>query len=372
VKTVIVAGHVCVDLTPALDAPPGIEPGRLVQVGPLAMSAGGCVGNTGAALAALGVTTRLVAEVGDDRLGAALTDLLAASGTDTSGVSHVPGRGTSYSIVVDVPGRDRTFWHHIGANADFVGEGVLERIAVAGPDGAILHLGYPTHLPALYADDGAALIRLVAAARSAGAIVSLDMAEIDPTSDATAVDWESLLARTLPEVDVVKASTDDLAAMLPRRAGSGGGSIDPAAWADVLVGLGTAVALVTAGEDGLFVRTGSRQRIRAAAVAIADKPLDWAVREIWVPPLAKRVVTTTGAGDTAAAGLLRGLAGGLGPEESTWLAAAAAAARISGRPVGDAFAIAGASESPPPAREWPSGWKLGDARVYLGPRDQEV
>jgi sugar/nucleoside kinase (ribokinase family) len=372
VKTIIVAGHVCVDLTPALDMPPGIEPGRLVQVGPLTMSAGGCVGNTGAALAALGVATQLVAEVGQDRLGAALTDLLAASGADASGISGVDGRGTSYSIVVDVPGRDRTFWHHIGANADFVGAGVLERIATAGSDGVILHLGYPTHLPGLYAEGGAALIRLVGGAHEAGAIVSLDMAEIDPVSGAAAVDWESLLARTLPAVGVVKASVDDLVAMLPGRARAGALALDPLAWADALIGLGAAVALVTAGARGLFVRTGTAERIRAAAPALADESGDWIGREIWASPMARRIVTTTGAGDTAAAGFLRGLAGGLGPEESASISSAAAAARISGRPVADAFDIAEAFELSPPAREWPPGWRLGPTCVYLGPRDKEV
>ena len=133
-RPVIVAGHVCVDLTPALDAPPGMEPGRLIQVGPLAMSAGGCVGNTGAALAALGVPTHLVASAGSDELGRVLIALLAATSADTSGVSRLDGRGTSYTIVVDVPGRDRTFWHHLGANAAFDGTGVIVSHIDTGAD----------------------------------------------------------------------------------------------------------------------------------------------------------------------------------------------------------------------------------------------
>jgi sugar/nucleoside kinase (ribokinase family) len=383
-KPVIVAGHVCLDLTPALDSPPSIEPGRLIGVGPLAISPGGCVSNTGLALAALGVPTQLVAAAGSDELGRVLVELLAASAADTAGIARLAGRDTSYSVVVDFAGRDRTFWHHIGANAAFDGGGVVEMVEKAargagGPasEGArdasgaavepILHLGYSTHLPALYAEGGAALIRLVDAARAAGAMVSLDMAEIAPASDARAVDWERLLARTLPAVDVMKASVDDLAAMMPGRDGLG-----PIDWADLLVDLGAAAALVTAGPDGLYLRTGSEARIAGAAQTLRSATPDWSNRELRVPSLAARVLATTGAGDAAAAGFLAGLAQGLGPAESALLSAAAAATRISGRPIGQAYELAAAFV---PADEPPGGsprWSVGPDRVYHGPRDGEA
>lgn len=366
-KPVIVAGHVCVDLTPALDGPPAMEPGRLIQVGPLALSAGGCVGNAGPALASLGVPTRLVANVGSDQLGRLLVGLLATSGADSSGITCLVGEATSYSIVVDVAGRDRTFWHHVGANSTFDGTGVVDRIeaagsgATAGDRDAILHIGYPTHLPALYSNGGAALVGLVRAAREAGATVSIDMAEIAPASDARAVDWESLLARALPSVDVVKASVDDLAAMMPRHAGTG-----PIAWGDALVALGAAVALVTAGSDGLYLRTAPGARIRDAARPLREASPDWADRELWAPPFVSRVVRTTGAGDAAAAGFVGGLALGRSLAQCAALSAASAAARISGRPIGDAYELAASFE---PAGDLRSGWSLGRDRVYHGPRD---
>jgi sugar/nucleoside kinase (ribokinase family) len=336
-RPVVVAGHVCLDLTPALDSPPAVEPGRLVAVGPLALSPGGCVSNTGLGLAALGVPTQLVADVGSDELGRVLVELLAASGADTGGIARLEGRVTSYSIVVDFPGRDRTFWHHVGANAAFDGSGVVERIekAARAEEEPILHLGYATHLPALYAEAGAALVGLVEAARSAGAMVSLDMAEITPGTEARAVDWEGLLARALPAVDVIKASVDDLAAMMPGRAGLGSSE-----WADLLVKLGAAVALVTAGADGLDLRTGSEGRIGDADRALRAVPRDWSNRQLHIPSLATEIMATTGAGDAAAAGLLAALAQGLGPAESALLSAAAAATRISGRPIGQARELA--------------------------------
>jgi sugar/nucleoside kinase (ribokinase family) len=367
VKPVIVAGHVCVDLTPALETAPAMEPGRLIQVGHLAISAGGCVGNTGPALASLGVPTQLAANAGADQLGRILVGLLAASGADTTGVTCLDGQATSYSIVVDIPGRDRTFWHHVGANSAFDGAGIVDRIKAAaarGADGsrdAILHVGYPTHLPALYGNGGQALVSLVGAARQLGATISIDMAEIDPTAEARAVDWESILARTLPGVDVVKASVDDLAAMMPRHVGAA-----PIAWGDTLVSLGAAVALVTAGSDGLYVRTAPGARIQDAARPLREASPGWTDRELWVPPLASRVVRTTGAGDAAAAGFVAGLSLDRGPAECAALSAASAAARISARPIGDAYELAASFE---PAGDLRPDWSAGRDRVYHGPRD---
>jgi sugar/nucleoside kinase (ribokinase family) len=368
VRPVVVAGHICLDLTPALDLPPAVEPGRLLAVGPLALSPGGCVSNTGLGLAALGVPTQLVADVGTDELGRVLIKLLANSAADTAGIARLEGRVTSYSVVVDFPGRDRTFWHHVGANSAFDGAGVIDRLKTAtrAKREPILHLGYVTHLPALYAGGGAALVRLLEAARSAGALVSLDMAEITPGTEARSVDWEGLLARTLPSVDVVKASTDDLAAMMPGRAGPGA-----AEWADLLVKLGAAVALVTAGADGLDLRTGSDARIGRAAGALRTAPEEWLNRQFHVLPLTTEVVATTGAGDAAAGGFLAGLAEGLGPAESALLSAAAAAARISGRPMGEARHLAATTappDRPPVARQ---GWSVGPDRVCHGPLDRE-
>lgn len=367
VKPVIVAGHVCVDLTPTLDAPPVIEPGRLVQVGPLSMSAGGCVGNTGLALAALGVPAQLVANVGSDRLGDALLAMLAGAGLGVDGIRGLAGRGTSYSVVMDVPGRDRTIWHHIGANESFRGDGVIERLREAGP-GAILHLGYPTHLPGLYGDDGRGLIELVGRARRAGAIVSIDMAEIDPASAAQSVDWRTLLGRILPKVDVLKASVDDLASCLPAARLPGSGSEErssssrlktrePIEWADELIGLGASVALVTAGADGLYLRTAPEVRLG----------VEWSNRELWVPPVAERVLATTGAGDTAAGGFIAGLADGRGPEDCVALSAAAAAARIAGRPIADAWQL-GAGPAIPGRLLTRPGWTRGRHHVFHGPR----
>jgi sugar/nucleoside kinase (ribokinase family) len=330
-----------------------MEPGRLVQVGPLAMSVGGCVGNTGLALAALGVPARLVASVGQDRLGDALVAMLAGAGLAVEGIARLPDRGTSYSIVMDVPGRDRTIWHHIGANEAFTGEGAMASIRAAGT-GGIVHFGYPTHLPGLYGDGGKGLIELVEETHAAGATISIDMAEIDPLSAAHSVDWRALLTRILPSLDILKASVDDLFAALGGREGRGA-----LEWADELLSLGARAALVTAGAEGLCLRTG-------AATGLGD---EWRSRELWAAPIARRVIVTTGAGDTAAAGFLAGLADGRSPEECVALACRAAAARISGRSLAEAWQLDSLPAAAPPRRP---GWSIDRYLVHHGSRDKEV
>ena len=69
---VVVAGHVSLDVFPALYGPLTIEPGRLVVVGPAVLSTGGVVANTGGALHRLGVRVGMVAKVGADVFGRAV------------------------------------------------------------------------------------------------------------------------------------------------------------------------------------------------------------------------------------------------------------------------------------------------------------
>src|SRR5690349_21711854 len=200
----IVAGHVCVDLIPQLEALPDVGPGELAEVGPLTAAPGGCVANTGGMLAALGADVAVAGDAGDDPLGALLETMLAARGVDTTQIRRRAGETTSYSLVLEAPGRDRAFWHHVGANAAFDGAAV----DLGGTD--LLHVGYPSLLPALTADGGAALAALLARAREQGAVTSLDLAVIDPASDAARLDWAHLLARLMPLVDVISPSIEDL------------------------------------------------------------------------------------------------------------------------------------------------------------------
>jgi sugar/nucleoside kinase (ribokinase family) len=335
----VVAGHICVDLRPRLHGQAPIAPGLLSEVGPLAVAPGGCVGNTGLALAALGVPTRLVADVGDDELGRVLAELLAARGA-CADLAVVPGAATSYSVVIEPPGVDRSFWHHAGANAGFDGA----RVEVGGA--AVVHIGYPTLLPGLARHGGAPLVELLRRFRAAGATVSIDLSTV-----ADGHDWADVVSAALPHADVVTPSIDDLVSIFA-------GDAEPPEWAEALVKAGAAVALVTAGEQGMFLRTAGRERLEGAGGALWPLAQAWADAELWAPAPIVDVASTTGAGDAAAAGLLAGMLSCDGPEEALLLAVSAAASRITG--------AAASSVVLRPARR--PGWTATTGGVLHGPR----
>lgn len=317
-KTAIV-GHLCVDLRPHLPVPPTLEPGTLMQVGPLAIGLGGAVANTGRVLARLGHPVVGWGAVGPDDLGAIVRSRLAGlPGFDFRPVP-VPA-GTSYTIVVEPPGTDRVFWHHPGSN----GELDLAGVAVDGVE--LLHFGYPSLLPGVCADAGSALQALFGRAAATGVVTSLDLAWVDPGSPAAAVDWPALLRRILPLTDILSPSYDDLACIfdLPTRYDAA----TAADLVDLLLEWGAGVVMITAGADGLVLGSGGARRLERLSACGADTA-GWAGVRLAVPARQlSRQATTTGAGDAATAGLLAGLRSGCGPLGAAELAVQVAAAVI--------------------------------------------
>jgi len=322
-RSVVVAGHVCLDFIPEIPAAAATQPGELLEVGPLAVAAGGCVANTGGDLAALGADVQVVGDAGDDELGTLLVALLRARGAGTGQIRLRAGCSTSYSLVFEPGGQDRSFWHHVGANADFDGSAV--DLAGAG----LLHVGYPSLLPALIADGGRPLEALLERARAAGLTTSLDLAVIDPASPAARVNWPALLGRVLPLVDVFSPSIDDIRTAL--QLDVGGEPSELRALARRLLELGPAIVMLTAGAAGLQLSTGDATRLRTAGAVFDGRPEQaWSGQEHFTPPPPVEVRTTLAAGDAATAGLLYGLLAGLDPRETLALAARTAAERISG------------------------------------------
>jgi len=316
-----VTGLICVDLFPELVGDEQITPGVLVEVGPMALRPGGCVANTGRDLHALGASVRLIGDVGDDELGSTLVHILSESGIDCQGIRQVTGAATSYSLVFEPPGRDRAFWHHVGANALFDGARIKPE------DVDLVHLGYPALLPALYAAEGAVLRSLLARVRRSGATTSLDLSTIAPGSPAAHVDWESLLVGTLPLVDVLSPSVDDVvsALRLPRPASRA----ETAALARHLLDMGAAVVLLTDGPSGMHLVTARANRFRTAGRCFVERG-QWADRELFLPAVASLHTVTTGAGDAATAGLLYGVLAAKSARQAASLAADLAAFRVEG------------------------------------------
>lgn len=356
--SVVVAGHVCIDLIPRL--PSGARsprPGALEPVGPLTFAIGGCVGNTGVALHRLGLPTTLVARVGDDPLGRLLTALVRAAVPPAACRLQVtPGAATSYSLITNRPGEDRGIAHFAGVNDRFVAADVPAALLARASH---LHVGYPPLMAAMVADDGRELVALLRTAREHGATTSVDMAAVRTAAGERGVDWRRLLAAVLPHVDVFLPSLDEVAHMLGRRVrrdAVGRPTLASVARiADELLELGVAVAGVKLGAAGLYARTAD-----AGAPAASRLPDPWRGRELYAPVFEADVIGTTGAGDATVAGFLFGLLSGMAPDDAIVAACAVGGASTE--------AVDGTSSVP----AWPvvaerlaDGWRQAPAR--LGP-----
>ncbi len=316
---VAVVGHVCVDIRPQLSGPPTLEPGTLRQVGPVTITMGGAVANTGRVLAVLGTPVVGWAAVGSDDLGAIIRSHLGRIPGFTFQAQTV-AVGSSYTIVLEPPELDRAFWNYPGSNAELD----LDRVSLDGID--LLHFGYPSLMPGICADRGAGLIELFGRARRAGIATSLDLAWIDPQSEAGDVDWAAFLERILPVTDILCPSYDDLACVfdLPGRFDAGAA----ASVMERLLGWGAGIVTVTAGADGMLLAVGESGRLSRLA-SCGLRPDDWSGARLRVPARTlSRRATTTGAGDAATAGLLSGLRSGLPPRAALEFAAEVAAAVI--------------------------------------------
>ena len=182
----VVAGHVCLDISPAFpplrpDAPLSelLRPGSLTQVGGATISTGGSVSNTGLSLLQLGMRVELMGKIGDDLFARGILDLLAPRGLDKSMV-RVPGEQTSYTIVLAPPGFDRAFLHCPGANDTFGADDIQYPVVARA---RLFHLGYPPLMRRLYRNGGIELADLFRRVKALGAVTtSLDMSLPDPAS----------------------------------------------------------------------------------------------------------------------------------------------------------------------------------------------
>ena len=365
----VVAGHVSLDVTPTLYGPLKLEPGRLVVVGPVVMSTGGVVCNTGLALHRLGVRVGLIAKVGPDMFGTAVRDSLARHGEHlASGIQTCADQPTSYTIVINPPGVDRTFLHCSGANQTFGADDVPDE---ALRDVRLFHFGYPPLMPLMYADGGAELRALYERVHAAGAATSLDLCVPDPESDAGRVDWPGVLAHALPFVDVFAPSLDELLFMFERHTGAPRAASSPATppdlaqlttLGDLLTRMGAAVVAIKLGDLGLYLRTTpDASRMLAFCERIGLQTEDWLDRELLAPCFTPRAVNgTTGSGDATIGGLLAALLRGAGPAQAaTWATAVGACSVEAADPT------SGIPDWDRLARRVADGWSRQDLGIRL-------
>ncbi|GII61246.1 sugar kinase [Sphaerisporangium krabiense] len=285
--TVLTLGVHIVDVLarPVESIPPGQDTHLVEQI---RVTAAGAAAGTAVALAKLGVPVASAGAVGVDELGDLLLMIMSRHGVDVGGVVRKPGEQTAASILPIRPDGGRPSFHVPGANLVYaladLDPGALTRARVIHLGGVDVTFGL--HDPAF--------LELLASAREAGAVVTMDllsnMAELMPGARAF-----------LPYVDYFLPNEEQALLI------SGAPGVEEAA--RLLLEDGPAGVLVTRGAEGSLVAT-----------------FDGLVR---VPALETPVVDTTGCGDAYCAGFIAGLLEGQDLTTAARLGAAVAA-RVAG------------------------------------------
>lgn len=326
-KKVVVAGHICLDITPVFPEKKVdqlsdiLSPGKLIQMGAADVHTGGCVANTGLAMKLLGADVTLMCKLGKDAFGQMVMNILMDHHV-TCSVIRAEKESTSYSVVLAVPGIDRIFLHNPGANNTFTAKEISKKVL---EETALFHFGYPTLMQSMYENDGEELLNVLKCARESGCATSLDMAAVDPNSEAGAADWEKILEKTLPYVDFFVPSIEELCYMLDkerfaewqkRAAGRDITEVldiekDVKPLARQCMDFGVKVLLIKCGAPGMYYCTADKLALRQISSRVELNVDDWADREgfekSYVP---EKILSGTGAGDTSIAAFLTAMLDG--------------------------------------------------------------
>jgi sugar/nucleoside kinase (ribokinase family) len=339
----IVAGHLCLDIIPQFPIDAGAElsaylaPGRLAEVGPMMLSGGGAVSNTGLNLARLGVNTRLMGKLGDDLFGQAILNLVRQHGPELAeAMVVVPGETSSYTVVINPPHIDRIFLHCPGTNHTFGADDVRYDLVA---EARLFHFGYPPLMGRFYADQGRELEEMYRRARATGVTTSLDMVMPDPAGPSGQVDWLAVMRRVMPHVHLFLPSVEEWLFMVdrarfehlsvtvgPEQMLWSLGEDEIRALGRTALELGAQVVLLKLGARGLYLRTGAIVELGRAGPSDLGP---WRDRELWQPAFRPdQVLGTTGAGDATIAGFLAALLRDVPPERALSIAAAVGACNV--------------------------------------------
>lgn len=340
---IIAAGHICLDITPVFSANTPcsaigdlLEPGKLIQMKGADVHTGGSVANTGLALKLLGADVALMGKVGNDAFGGMVRDILAQHGA--GGLIVDESSATSYSVVLAVPGVDRIFLHDPGANNTFSNQDIPEE---ALENAVLFHFGYPPLMKRMYENEGNELTYIFRRIKEKGIATSLDMAAVDPASEAGKADWCRILKNVLPYTDFFLPSFEELCFMLDRekyhRLSQAGVDMtklldmeqDVMPLAETCLQMGAKAVLIKCGTRGMYYRTAEESALRFVGRRLNLDISQWSGREGLQPCFRADVVLSgTGAGDTSIAAYLAALLQGKSPEACAALAAAEGACAV--------------------------------------------
>jgi len=309
----VVCGSCVIDLLcRPVDLAKPIGHGVLHEVGPMEVTAGGIVSNSGITMARLGMNVGAFSYVGDDAWGPVVRDIYRREGVDDSPLRVHPSGATSTTVVTIDPSGERSFLHCVGAPRQMTGKTLLNEMDL-WRQARMLLLGYYSLMPNLEPD----LPEAFAAVREAGCMTAMDAAGSGGTMQP--------LEQILPHLDVWVPSKAEAVNQT--------GEDDPEKIMAVYRGCGAPgiVGVKLGGADGVMLSGAD-----GAAVYVPS----------CTPP--GDVVDTTGAGDSFYAGLLTGLLRGMPLADAGRLGAAAAACCVTvlggnagGRCLADTAALAG-------------------------------
>ncbi|MBE5938562.1 MAG: carbohydrate kinase family protein [Lachnospiraceae bacterium] len=344
-KKVIVAGHICLDITPVFSGKrvsgvsEVLQPGKLLEMGPADVHTGGSVANTGLAMKFFGADVSLMGKVGTDAFGDMICNILEKYDV-TDGMIRQEGESTSYSVVLAMPGIDRIFLHNPGANHTFCAEDVSEDMLKGI---SLFHFGYPPLMRSMYKNEGEELLEILKKAKNAGCATSLDMAAVDEDSEAGRADWKRILEKIIPYIDFFVPSVEELCFMLDRprfiewQQRAEGRDItevldvesDIKPLAQQCMKYGAKVLLIKCGASGMYYCSGRCDGLMDLECSVGIQPALWGEKEgfekSYVP---ERILSGTGAGDTSIAAFLAAMLEGYSIEKCMQFATATGASCV--------------------------------------------
>ena len=320
---IVAAGHTCLDLIPAFTIEGTVDkmtdvlvPGKMINMGECVVVGGGPVTNAGVSIRRLGVKTELIGKIGNDDFGKEILNWYEEHEGHFKGIHMVDGESTSYTIAICIPGIDRFYLHHCGANDTF-GYDDMDFDLVQRSKLALF--GYPPWMRKLYTNTGAELTKILKKTKELGATTALDLSLPDVNSPAGQVDWKAILQDWVPRTDIMVPSAEEIFYFLYKdkflekkaKLGAKESVLDHMTVKEIstlgsdLIEMGTAIAMVKCGHRGLYVRTAGQERLKKLGAAGCSDLENWANRELWFPVYQEeKFVGALGSGDSAIAGFL--------------------------------------------------------------------
>jgi sugar/nucleoside kinase (ribokinase family) len=320
---IVAAGHTCLDLIPAFTIEGTVDkmtdvlvPGKMINMGECVVVGGGPVTNAGVSIRRLGVKTELIGKVGNDDFGKEILSWYEEHEGHFKGIHMVEGESTSYTIAICIPGIDRFYLHHTGANDTFCYDDMDFDLVQRSK---LMLFGYPPWMKKLYENTGKELTGILKKTKELGTTIALDLSLPDVDGYGDNIDWYSIVKNWIPLSDIMVPSAEEIFYFLYKekflekkaKLGPKESVLDHMTVKEIstmgndLLQMGTAIAMIKCGHRGLYIRTADKGRLMKMGAAKCSDLENWTNRELWFPVYQEeKFVGALGSGDAAIAGFL--------------------------------------------------------------------